>query len=267
MAGEDFMKIADAHAHIFPSKIAAKATKSIGDFYETEMFNEASKEKLLETGGKIGVSKYLVCSSAVTPNQASHINKFIARECKKEDRFIGLAALHPKMEDYKEEIEKAVSYGLRGVKIHSDFQRVDIDDDDTIDFYKEIARNNLPVLFHMGDKRYDYSSPIRLKNLMSKVPDLKVMAAHFGGYNRWEDVKSLEPSENLYFDTSSSLTEIGKDTALKLIEKFGVDKFFFGTDFPMWEPKEELERFLSLGLSKSENEKILYGNFAKFFNI
>ena len=261
------MKIADAHTHIFPSKIAAKAAKSIGDFYETEMFNDASRENLLEAGGKIGITKYLVCSSAVTPAQASHINKFIARECKKEEKFIGLAALHPKMEDYKEEIEKAVSYGLRGVKIHSDFQRVDIDDPKTIDFYKEIAKNNLPVLFHMGDKRYDYSSPKRLSNLMKLVPDLKVIAAHFGGYNRWADVKNLDPSDNLYFDTSSSLTEIGKDTALQLIEKFGVDKFFFGTDFPMWNPEEEIERFLSLGLSKTENEKILYENFAKFFGL
>lgn len=261
------MKIADAHAHIFPTKIAAKATKSIGDFYETEMFSDASSEKLLEAGEKIGISKYIVCSSAVTPEQASHINKFIARECEKEEKFIGFAALHPEMEDYKEEIEKAVSYGLRGVKIHSDFQKVDIDKPGTIDFYKEIAKNNLPVLFHMGDWRYDYSSPVRLSNLMKQVPDLKVMAAHFGGYNRWQDVKDLEPNENLYFDTSSSLTEIGKDMALSLIEKFGVDKFFFGTDFPMWDPAEELERFLSLGLSESENEKILYGNFEKFFNI
>ena len=261
------MKIADAHTHIFPTKIAAKAAKSIGDFYETEMFADASTQNLLTAGDKIGVSKYLVCSSAVTPEQAFNINEFIAAECKKQPKFLGFAALHPLMPDYKEEIAHAKSLGLRGVKIHSDFQKVDIDNEKSIEFYREIAKNNLPVLFHMGDNRYDYSSPDRLKNLMSKVPDLVVFAAHFGGYRCWDRVATLEPNENLYFDTSSSLTVIDKNMALELIEKFGVNKFFFGTDFPMWDPEEEIERFYSLGLSKSENEKILYDNFAKVFNL
>ena len=240
------MKIADAHAHIFPVKIAAKATGSIGSFYETDMFADASAQNLLEAGDKIGVSKYLVCSSAVTPEQAFNINEFIADECRKQPRFLGFAALHPLMEDYKEEIAHAKSLGLRGVKIHSDFQKVDIDNQKSIDFYREIARNNLPVLFHMGDDRYDYSSPDRLQNLMRQVPDLVVLAAHFGGYMRWDEAGKLVPNENLYFDTSSSLTVIDKNKALSLIEKFGVDKFFFGTDFPMWDPKEEIERFYLL---------------------
>ncbi len=261
------MKIADAHAHIFPAKIAAKATKSIGDFYETGMFADASVKNLVNAGEKIGVSKYLVCSSAVTPEQAYNINEFIAAECVKEPRFLGFAALHPLMPDYKDEIAHALSLGLHGVKIHSDFQHVDIDHPTSLNFYREIAKNNLPVLFHMGDDRYDHSSPNRLANLMRQVPDLVVLAAHFGGYRSWDRVAELEPNENLYFDTSSSLTVIEKERAISLIEKFGVDKFFFGTDFPMWNPQEEIKRFYSLGLSDSENEKILYDNFAKMFKL
>ena len=41
----------------------------------------------------------------------------------------------------------------------------------------------------------------------------------------------------------------------------------FGSDFPMWTPSEELERFFALGLSDSENEKILNGNFERLFKI
>lgn len=261
------MKIADAHTHIFPTKIAAKATNSIGSFYESDMFADASVKNLISAGEKIGVEKYLVCSSAVTPDQAYNINEFIGAECKKEPRFLGFAALHPLMKDYKEEIAHALSLGLKGVKIHSDFQKVDIDDPTSLDFYREIAKNNLPVLFHMGDNRYDHSSPDRLANLMHKIPDLVVFAAHFGGYLSWDKVAALQPNDNLYFDTSSSLTVIDKNMALELIEKFGVEKFFFGTDFPMWNPEEEIERFCSLGLSQSENEKILYENFANFFGL
>ena len=51
--------------------------------------------------------------------------------------------------------------GLRGIKIHPDFQKLAIDDESAIDTYKAIARRGLPVLFHMGDNRYDFSSPER----------------------------------------------------------------------------------------------------------
>ena len=65
----------------------------------------------------------------------------------------------------------------------------------------------------------------------------------------------------------SSLMFISKDTALDLIDHFGVDHFFFGTDFPMWEPTEELKRFMNLGLSETENEMIFHQNFEEYFGI
>ena len=71
--------------------------------------------------------------------------------------------------------------GLRGIKIHPDFQKLAIDDERGIETYKAIARRDLPVLFHMGDDRYDFSSPERLTNLLRRVPELRAVAAHFGG--------------------------------------------------------------------------------------
>ena len=40
-------KIYDAHAHIFPAKIAEKATQSIGHFYDIPMHHLGSAEELL----------------------------------------------------------------------------------------------------------------------------------------------------------------------------------------------------------------------------
>ena len=44
------MKIIDAHAHIFPKKIADKAVQSISDFYETPMTHKGYAESLKESG-------------------------------------------------------------------------------------------------------------------------------------------------------------------------------------------------------------------------
>ena len=34
----------------------------------------------------------------------------------------------------------------------------------------------------------------------------------------------------------------------------------FGTDYPMWNPKEELERFMQMQLTDAEREDILWNN-------
>ena len=117
----------------------------------------------------------------------------------------------------------------------------------------------------MGDNRYDYSAPIRLARVLDRVPDLRCIGAHFGGYRRWREAERVLRGADLYFDTSSSLPYLGKEEALEIIHVYGVDRMFFGTDFPMWDPKEELDRFLALDLPVEEAEKILYGNFAAFF--
>ena len=98
-------EIIDAHAHIFPSKIAQKASVTIGEFYDTEMKYTGDSETLLKSGGEIGVSKYLVCSTATVPQQTSNINSFIIDECNKHPEFIVFGTLHPETANMEAEIE------------------------------------------------------------------------------------------------------------------------------------------------------------------
>ena len=119
----------------------------------------------------------------------------------------------------------------------------------------------------MGDDRYDYSAPQRMAKIAQEFPELIILASHFGGYHRWEDAYRNPRFDNVFYDTSSSLPFIDRNTALRLIERFGEDHFFFGTDFPMWKPKTELERFLNLKLGNETNEKILYNNFVRVFGL
>ena len=72
------MKIADVHAHVFPEKLAVKAAGSIGQFYGTEMYCEASMERLVAEEEKAGVSRYVISSSAVVPKQVRSIVEFLA---------------------------------------------------------------------------------------------------------------------------------------------------------------------------------------------
>jgi len=259
--------IADAHAHIFPEKIAAKAVGAIGDFYHIPMTHSGLPQALLASGGAIGVRKYLVCSTATTPVQVGPINTFIAGECAAHPAFLGFATLHPGCEDLAGEVDRILELGLRGVKLHPDFQRFAIDAPEAMELYRLCEGAGLPILFHTGDARYDWSAPARLAAVARRFPGLRCIAAHFGGYDRWQDSPLCRGLKNVWFDTSSTLFRLPREEALALLALLGEDRFFFGTDFPMWDHARELERFLSLGLPPETRDRILGGNFAEFFGV
>ena len=261
-------KIIDAHTHVFPDKIAARVSENIGAFYGLDWFSEASASALLRAGEEIGTCHYLVCSTATVVGQVEHINDFIGTMAREHPEFTALIALHPDYENYEEELDRGIEMGLRGVKLHPDFQRFNIDEERLTPMYRAIAKRGLPLLIHMGDERYEHSRPCRLAQLMRAVPDLTVIAAHFGGYQRWEEaLDTLPPSPNLWFDTSSSLGILSYDNAMRLMERFGVNKFMFGTDFPIWHPAEEVKKVEKLPLSEGDFELIFAENFKRLFKM
>ena len=100
-----------------------------------------------------------------------------------------------------------------------------------------------------------------------RYPGLTCIAAHFGGYNHWQDVELYRDLPNVWFDTSSALFKLPQERALHLISLMGHRRFLFGTDFPMWDHREELERFLSLGLPAEVRDDILHRNFRRLFEV
>ncbi len=263
-SAKDF-EIIDMHAHIFPHKISEKATRSIGDFYDVNMFYAIGEsEALLEAEREIGTRRMLVCSVATTPRQVQSINDFIAGECEAHPEFLGFAALHGDYEDIAGEVDRVIGMGLRGIKLHPDFQRTSIDAKASYRIYEAIE-GRLPVLIHMGDYRHDFSHPTMLAKVMQDFPKLQVIASHLGGYGAWDEAETvLYPAEQLMVDTSSSLAFMSKERALRLIRHYGTERCLFGTDFPMWSPAEEVQRHLELGLTEEQYRRIFAGN-AKAF--
>ena len=263
------MEIIDAHAHIYPEKIAAKATDTIGAFYGIKMEMPAGTPvRLLADGKRAGISRFVVHSVATTAHQVRSINDFIKREIDAHPEFIGFMTLHQELseEEVFAEVEWAVANGFRGIKLHPDFQKFNIDDECAEKFYRA-AEGRLPILLHIGDARYDYSKPRRLANMARKYPRVNFIAAHFGGYLCWDDAPLYIGLDNIYFDTCSSLPFISTERARELIDTFGADRFFFATDFPMWDAAGELERFNKVPLTDSERELILSGNIKRLLGI
>jgi len=260
------VKIIDSHVHIYPQKIAEKATAAIGSYYNIQMFGKGTVEDLIKNGNKINVNKYIVHSTATKVEQVESINNFIAEVQSRYDKFIGFGTLHPGLENVEYEVNRIISLGLKGIKLHPDFQNFNIDDECMMPIYKALE-GKLPVLIHMGDTEKTSSSPVRLANIIKKFPNLTIIAAHLGGYQMWDDSLKYLVGKNIYFDTSSSLAILDAKKATEIIRKHGVEKVLFGTDYPMWSHEEELERFYKLDLTDEERELILWKNASSLLKI
>ena len=147
--------------------------------------------------------------------------------------------------------------GLRGLKMHPDSQVFAIDDPRLFPVYDMIG-DKLPILFHMGDHRFDYSHPARLRKVLDLFPKLRVIAAHFGGYSMYDTAAELLYDKDCFFDVSSSLMFMEEGVAEKYINHYGADRLVYGSDFPMWDPVREMERFMRLKLTDSQREQIAH---------
>ena len=279
--------IIDAHCHVYPEKIAARAVESTDQFYNTHAFGRGTVTDLLEVGGAAGCDGYVIQSVASTPHHVESINRFIAsavaeaKEAGQGGKLTGLGTLHPDHPDLRGAVEEILSLGLHGVKLHPDMQKFYIDDPKAYPIYALCAEYGLPILMHMGDPRFDYSHPDRLYTVMRNFSTLTVVAAHMGGWANWDYAcEKLVGFSNLYVDTSSSMATSAKEYGIEpyvesltpehtahLIRRWGADKVLFGSDYPMWPQDADLDVFFAMGLTEEENRMILSENAKRVFRM
>jgi len=262
------MKIINAHSHVYPTKIALKATQAIGEFYHTGMYGKGTTQDLIQDGERAGITDFLICSCATTLKQVHSINEFLLGEYQAYPNVYALITLHQDMteEDAYNEVSWGLEHGFKGIKLHPDFQKFSVNDPSVFGLY-HAAQGRMPILFHAGDYRYKYSNPPLLADVAKKFPKLDLVCAHFGGYSEWDGIEAYRGLENVYFDTSSSLFALDAKKASDLIHGFGAEKFFFGTDYPMWDAVEEMKRFNQLSLTTKEREMIFAENAIRVYKI
>ena len=167
--------------------------------------------------------------------------------------------LQAEMPENKIEFEYIKDNGLLGIKMHPDTQLFNIDDERLFPLYA-MAEGKLPIIFHTGDPRYDFSHPARLRRVLDRFPELEVIAAHFGGYSMQDTAYKYLKDTKCYFDISSSLMFMKQGEAEHYINAYGAERMLYGTDFPLWDPVVEVKRFLELQLNASQFDKISHQN-------
>lgn len=261
------MEYIDFHAHIFPDRIAGNALERLTEHSgEYKPRTDGTLNGLLRSMDEAGISISVVSNIATRPSQTIPIYEFSLQVRSK--RIYPLISIHPEnnIVEAEELLSMAKAGGIIGVKLHPMYQEFYIDEKRMFPFYDLIRSTGLFVLFHTG---YDIAFPgndqadvERVRRIAGEFRDLTIIATHVGGWRQWERIDVLTGCENIYTETSMTLTEIDDDAFVRAISRFDEDRLLFGTDSPWTDQKEMLERTLRLDIPDRLKEKMLYGNAA-----
>lgn len=262
--------IIDFHTHAFPEKIAQKAVEKLsfvsgGLKYYTDGTMGGLKTSM--KNGNVDIS--VVLSIATNEQQQKNVNDFAAL-INKDEKTVAFGSVFPLGDSAFEELEIIKALGLKGVKLHPDYQGFSVDDERLFPLYKKISALGLITVFHAG---FDYGFPPPYGATPEKLEvalkhfETPVIAAHWGGINCCEGVLKRLCGKNIFFDTSFGYSMLPKYYAEKIIETHGTDKILFGTDTPWHTPEMEMRLLNTLGLTDAEKEQIYFLNAKKLLGI
>ena len=260
----------DFHTHAFPEKIAARAVSKLaheagGLAPQTDGTADSLKAQMDADGVDISV----VLSIATNPAQQHKVNDF-AIALNADPRLVAFGSVHPDAPDALEELERIHAAGLKGVKLHPEYQQFYADDEKMKPIYRKISQLGLVTTFHAGQ---DYgfpppyhAMPEHLRKALSWF-DSPVVAAHWGGFGCGTEVLDRLCGENIWFDLSFGYSSTPRCIAQEIINKHGTNRLLFGSDMPWHRPTWELRLLDSLDLSDTDREKILHQNAEKLLNL
>jgi predicted TIM-barrel fold metal-dependent hydrolase len=232
--------VIDFHAHIYPDALADKVISGIEDFYGVKRTHNAVLSDLLASLEKGDVDKAVVLPIATKPEHAK-LNEWYASLAKRSDRIIPFGGIHP--DNDLSELEKFPSLGLKGLKIQPNALRVFPSDERFQKFYDKAIELGLVVVFHAGDEesgfKGEFSQPKDFVPVLDAHPDLTIVLSHLGGFRTWDHLDLVLGYPNVYFDTAHVPGKVSDDEVLRLVEKIGLDKVIYGSDYPFADHTED----------------------------
>jgi len=256
--------VIDFHTHVFPDKIAPKAiaelSVTLNGVYQP--YSDGTVAGLIKNMDNWNIDVSVLAPVVTKQSQVRRINEWTAGLCS--DRLVCFGGIHPYSDDYKADIDHAVSLGLKGLKFHAEYQQFVVDDAHMLKIYDYALGKGLILLHHAGfDPAFPppfKSSPRQFANVIKAMRGGVIVAAHLGGHDQWDDVEEYLAGSEIYLDTSMGFKYFPHESFMRIVAKHGADKILFGSDAPWSSAKTEIEILKSLNLPKEDTDAILGGN-------
>lgn len=278
--------IIDVHAHTYPEKIVKKVRERMESVSGSRIDDEGTPEGLVKSMEKTGIDYSVFLPVATNPGQVGKLNAqaIQAVELYGDRGFLSFAAIHPDTPNMREVLQGIKNAGLKGVKIHPDYQDTFFDDIRYLRLIDLATELELLVMAHAGmDEVYPDLVHCDIKRILKVIREARserLILAHMGGWQMWEDVKKYICGAPVYFDTAFSLTGtvnvenkngfgsmLDDARFVELVRTHGVSRILFGTDFPWSNQGENLKWIQGCSLTEEEKKKILGENAAGLLGV
>jgi uncharacterized protein len=255
--------IIDVHTHAFPESLAARAmevlSKPIAD--SIQPVRDGTLQTLIASMDESGIDCAFLASIATRPEQAPAILSW--SQSIDSTRIVPLGSVHPRSQNWEAEIEAVAGAGFPGLKFHAQYQGFVVDADEMFPVYRKAASLGLFVLFHGGfDVAFpgdESSAPKRLARIRHRVDDLRMIVAHVGGWQAWDEAIEFLVGRDVYLDTSHihSLEPRQLET---ILSRHSHERILFASDTPWVSQRESLALVRSLPLGARDLRLILGQN-------
>lgn len=268
--------IIDFHTHVYPDKIAKKTVEALSNNSGYAYYTDGTLNGLKESMQKSDVDLSIVLPVQTRVGQFDTINNSAIMMNKENENIISFGAIHPDEEDICTKLEYLKSQGIRGIKIHPDYQETFIDDEKYIKVIVKCAELSMLVVTHSGkDPAYDivHCPAKRAFNMLSKVESRTnfkepfIVFAHLGEMENIEDLYKYLIGKNCYLDISNSFMTLSEEKIVDIINRHGADKILFATDSPWNDQKEYIEKVNSLNISEKEKRMIFSENAKRLLKV
>ncbi|MDR3088655.1 MAG: amidohydrolase family protein [Desulfobulbaceae bacterium] len=255
----------DIHTHAFPDAIAPATVAHLAAEAHIPAWADGTVAGLLASMDAAGIEQSVVCSIATKPAQFAAI--LLWCQTIRSERLIPFPSLHPRDDRLLLHLRELIDAGFAGVKMHSYYQDYDLDDPALDEFHGALAEAGLILVIHAGFDfafpRQRRADPERILRLGRRLPKLKLIATHMGGWEDWNQVEAHLVGQPVYLETSLALDSLPAERLRRMLLAHPADYLLFGTDSPWTGQKESLAKLAALGLPDTLLTKITSENARK----
>lgn len=268
--------IIDIHTHAFPDRIYERTIQIL----EQNILEYSNKEFHATGSGNVsglqasmaedGIDCSLVLPIATAPKQTESINRFAA-QINGTNGIFSFGSLHPSQNDTDGILEKIAEAGLRGIKLHPEYQKFYVDSPEALKIFKKCEQLGLYCMLHTGADHGCpppiHGSPKRLSHVLDYVRGDRIIAAHMGGWSMWKEAQKYIIGTPILIDTCFSLHLMPSEQAVQMIRAHGADKVMVGSDWPWYSQEKSVELVKGLNLSAEETAQICGENARRILGI
>ena len=271
--------IIDFHTHTYPDKIAEATVTKLEAAAGIKAHTDGTNAGLSESTEEAGIDYALILPVATSVHQVSTINEVAYKTnlSAGRKRLLSFGAIHPDSPDAKRVIRGIASLGLKGIKLHPDYQGVFFSDIRYKRIVEKATEEGLYIVVHagvdIGLPDPVHTTPDMVREVVRDTGTDKLVLAHMGGWRMWDEVMEKLTELDLRIDTSFSTEAVeaegmlGEEKFIEMVRAFGADRVLFGTDSPWASQKKSLKWIQHTSLHKDEKEKILGGNAAQILGV